>query len=458
MAGARFLIIQRLLVWFTAFTTGEIMINFADINLGNPKRLSHSKVGWEGFFPYYAGFPEAFVSNILHQLRLPPNTLVADPWNGSGTTTYASNVLGLPSWGGDVNPAMVIVAKARLLPPSEADSLVPLAHEICRLARRLGPGAAKEPLSQWFDQESAVAIRAIELSIRRHLIGRLSAEGSENRLQHMSTLAAAFYVALFASVRSRLVSLRTSNPTWLRKNISLKISVAKDDLHKEFKHQVVSMAASLQKSLPPTVNSFRPSILEVVDTTRRFIKDEIVDLVITSPPYCTRIDYTSSTGIELALINPWLGVTQDDLSRKMLGSIKVPKYSPLIKAEWGESCTTFLDLVKSHKSKASAGYYFKSHADYYEKLFASMVNLAACLRLGGGAVLVVQDSNYKELHNPLPQIVSEMARYVGLREVRRESFVSTRSLSRVNSSSRKYGTHRVPIETVLCFMKDGANA
>lgn len=38
----------------------------------SPKRDKRLQTGWEGFFPYYAGFPEMFVRELLQSAKLPP--------------------------------------------------------------------------------------------------------------------------------------------------------------------------------------------------------------------------------------------------------------------------------------------------------------------------------------------------------------------------------------------------
>ena len=91
----------------------------------SPKRNKRLQTGWEGFFPYYAGFPELFARDLLQSAKLPRGAVILDPWNGSGTTTYVASGFGMTSIGIDLNPVMIIVAHARLLPPSEADHLNP---------------------------------------------------------------------------------------------------------------------------------------------------------------------------------------------------------------------------------------------------------------------------------------------------------------------------------------------
>lgn len=425
------------------------------VRITNPKRGAGARKGWEGFFPYYAGYPEEFVIEAIKSLDLPNNSLVCDPWNGSGTTTSACTVLGLPSWGIDLNPAMVIVAKARLLPSSEADSLQPLCREILSRAKRWKREVRNDALSAWFEEQTAGDIRRLEMSIRHHLIGGLAATGSENRLLHMSTLAAAFYVALFSTCRHYLGAFKTANPTWLRdgSRTDLRVSVPREVLHQHLAESIARMAKELAKSNCSNANSFCPSVLEVGDTSKFRFKPNSIDLVITSPPYCTRLDYVASTRIELAVVQPWLSVSASQLSSQMTGTVKVPKVAPVLSDQWGNACIEFLNRVKCHPSKASDGYYFKNHTDYFDKLYRSMQNISIALKAGGAGIFVVQDSFYKEIHNPLPDILTEMAENLGLQRGERKNFPANRSMSTVNLGSRAYRTHQVPTEAVACFSK-----
>ena len=104
----------------------------------SPKRNRRLQNGWEGFFPYYAGYQESFARNILANAGLKDDAVVLDPWNGSGTTTFAAAQLGFSAIGLDLNPVMVIVSRARTLPFSEVDSLVPLAKDILKGAQKRG--------------------------------------------------------------------------------------------------------------------------------------------------------------------------------------------------------------------------------------------------------------------------------------------------------------------------------
>jgi len=80
----------------------------------NPKRQSN-KTGRFNWYSYYADFSEDFVEAILRSENIGTNHRIADPWNGSGTTTFIAAQFMCDVIGLDLNPVMVIAAKARML-------------------------------------------------------------------------------------------------------------------------------------------------------------------------------------------------------------------------------------------------------------------------------------------------------------------------------------------------------
>jgi hypothetical protein len=106
-----------------------------------------------------------------------------------------------------------------------------------------------------------------------------------------------------------------------------------------------------------------------------------------------------------------------------------------------------------HTSRASSTYYLKTHIDYFDKVNRSISNIYSSLKNGGGAVLVVQDSRYKEIHNDVPSILVEMAAHHGLELKRRDDFEVKTSMSGMNPRARAFSKHSKIIESVLCFQK-----
>jgi len=430
--------------------------SFNKLNIISPKRNGLPPPGWEGFFPYYAGYPEGFARGILESIQLPTNAVVFDPWNGSGTTTYAASQLGFTSHGFDLNPVMITVARARLLPPSEADSIDPLAKEVCKYdPNEARTAAADEPLCIWFDEGTAVHLRTIERNIRRQLVGSMTQTATGLRLDHMSGLAATFYVGLFAVCRELTAPFRSTNPTWLRKpkGKEKKISAPRNVIVQKLLKSLHGMATALAERQKTKATEQGRCDLALADTTKTALRSASVDLVLTSPPYCTRIDYTAATRIELAVMGPLTQTLPKQLSRQMIGTTRVPQHEIKVDAAWGARCGKFLRAVKNHPSKASEIYYYRTHLDYFEKLARSLQHTSDALKPKGAAILVIQDSYYKELHNPLPAIVADIAGECGLALRRREDFRLGHSMTGINPHTRAYRTSQDVVESVLCFSK-----
>lgn len=430
------------------------------LRIVSPKRNKRLQTGWEGFFPYYAGYPELFARELLQSAKLPRGAVVLDPWNGSGTTTYTATTLGLNSIGIDLNPVMIIVARARLLPPSEADHLRPLAATILSHAHSTPPAPAPDDaLLGWFDPATAAFVRGIEQNIRRSLIGSMTKSPDGVHLDRISGTAATLYVALFAACRRLVAPFRSSNPTWLRapKPDDARIAASKTAIARDFGNNVRGMTAALMekreadqrlKKLP------HPGDCKVSlsDTVAMELSEGGVDFVLTSPPYCTRIDYTAATRIELAVLAPLLKTAERALGRQMIGSTQVPKGEIALDEGWGKTCLSFLSALKAHPSKASGGYYYRTHLDYFDKMNRSMQRLAVGLKAGGRAVLVVQDSYYKDIHNDLPTIITEMGEHNGLTLSQSKAF-HLRSMSDINPGRQTYVRPSGATESVLCFTK-----
>jgi hypothetical protein len=432
------------------------IVNFDLLNIESPKRRLGVQTGWESFFPYYAGFPEAFARELLRSAELSQGAVVMDPWNGSGTTTYVASRLGLEARGIDINPAMVVIARARMLPASEADALSPMAATISAQIDTASRVKHGDPLCEWFAPTTAGIIRAIESGIRTSTVGEMTVSAAGVNLGAISGVAAILYVGLFGVCRMLTRMHRSSNPTWIRqpKFSSQKTSAPKAKIVELFADSVRQMASALAgREACVEAAAAGKWAVTLGDSTNSSVADGSVDFILTSPPYCTRIDYTAATRVELAVMSPLIQENRGELSRNMIGSIRVPTREIEPKDIWGTTCTDFLNKVRDHQSKASRTYYYKTHLDYFDKMSRSMQNVAASLKVGGAAILVVQDSYYKDVHNDLPTMMVEMGDNSGLELQRVEPFLGQRSMARINRHSKSYKRPASATESVLCFRR-----
>lgn len=418
----------------------------------NPKIRGKQSLA-SSWYKFYPGFSEAFARSVLSSAELPEGAWVLDPWNGAGTTTLTAASLGLNALGYDLNPAMVIVSKARCLDPSEYTSLSPLSVDILQKARKVFQIDTHDPLLTWLTPRSVASFRSIEGAIQTLLLDETGyASIRERGTDGVSGLAAFFYVALFRSLKRVFSPFLTSNPTWLKRprTLSERLRPSGEMVRDTFRAEVKRM---LPSDVLAKEGSRAEKIIGVSSSEQIPLRRESVDYVLSSPPYCTRIDYAVATLAELSLLGYGLNSGLVELRRHLIGNATVPKIAPEASINWGATCLRFLDCLKVHSAKASATYYHKSHLQYFDSLARSMSEIARVLKPGGNCVLVVQDSYYKDIHNDLPTILTEMAapRHLDLKN--RKDFWLSRTMAGIHPSTREYRNCFGATESVLILEK-----
>jgi hypothetical protein len=420
-----------------------------------PKQVPLTDAASRAWPSYYAGYSEAFVRNVFAKLEIAPGAAVADPWNGAGTTTSVARAHGIKSYGYDINPAVVLVAKARLLGSEVSPSFRALGGAIIARARKLcvpTPDHDAEPLERWLVPASAAALRGLELSVQEHLIRRRPrALASAKSFARVSSLAAHFYVALFRTLRHFLEPFHGSNPTWVRTPTDhrQRIRPSFEGLGEVFLAKLMSAAPTDEPAAPRLVRR-ASSVIDVADAVALPLSSQTVDCVLGSPPYCTRIDYAIATLPELCLLGMDLSRFRD-LRTRTIGSCVSPKVDIPADASWGTTCKRILREIRCHPSHGSRTYYFRQHAAYFQRLQHSFAEARRILRPGGRAVFVVQDSYYKGLHTDLQQVTVEMMAHLGLDLVQRTDFHIPRTFAALNTRSRLYRTDTSATESAIIF-------
>ena len=423
---------------------------FNNIKVVNPKQDSKKKDGGKRY-SYYAGFSMDFSSELLKSLSLSDEECVIDPWNGSGTTTNSASLLRINNIGYDLNPVMIIAAKAQNFNQGNAGSILPLLANILKKAKKLSHSVVSEPLQLWLHVETSLFLRNIEYGIHKTLVDekKYSVIASDTeKLNSISDIASFFYVALFNTVRKLLSVFYTSNPTWIKK--------PKEDLQKLYfsQDEIIALMRRELTSMILTINNEHDfsahSNLQIATSSQLPLLNKSTDLVLTSPPYCTRIDYAVATMAELAV----LGISQKDFDKlrdNLIGSSTIWKEIPAPKVEWGDTCNSFLSALEEHDSKASKSYYLKNHLQYFESVYNSAVEIKRVLKNNGLCAIVVQDSYYKEIHNDLPTIFSEIFSSLGLEQIARHDFKSCKNKAGINPMVKKYRNSYEATESVILF-------
>lgn len=408
----------------------------------NPK-IGAASDAVDSWYRYYAGYSAGFVQQALTSL-VGSAELVLDPWNGTGTTTVVAASNAVPAIGFDVNPALVVIARARLLGAGVWASIEPLGQDVVAHAARVD--LVGDPLQFWFSPGAAGSLRGLQQSVHRLLVDPgLASQPAYNGASSMSTIAAFFYTVMFRTVRVLIAPSAGTNPTWWKRVAEEdRLDPSHETIVRQFQHSAAELAAGLHRD---KYDGGVDVQARLGNSRRLALGADTVDAVITSPPYCTRIDYGVATRPELAI----LGATEDDLKKLRDAMVGTPtmtgeRGTPEL---WGPMATAFLAGVATHASKASGGYYTNYFRQYYAGMWESLCELRRVLKDGAPAALVVQDNYYKDLHNDTAAILTEMSTAVGFTAAERHDFPVIRNRASMNPRTREYRTRASAVESIL---------
>lgn len=422
----------------------------------NPKRRPVAAEGRDSWYPYYAGFSSAFARRLIRSAGLRPESTLLDPWNGSGTSTAVAVASGYRAIGFDLNPVMAVVAKARVLPNIDAPSIAPLLSEIAKKSARQRIPTEEDPLLTWFAPSAAVEIRSIEQAIHILLVCADQTSNTVDSVPGMSSIASFFYLALFRTVRSLLGRFKASNPTWITRPGTLKsrIRPGAAEIRRIFRQQASIMSADIVAEPRQSHLANVEWTVGVSSSENLPVRANSVDLVLSSPPYCTRIDYGVATSPELAVLGLRMDTQLRELRGKLIGSPTIQDSPQLPDSTWGPACNAFLKQVAQHPSKAAKSYYYKTYVQYFGGITRSLSEIARCLTPNGNCIIVIQDSYFKGIRADLATMFTEIASVNKLALSRQVDFPLSRTFAYINTKSRSYRSSTTSVESVLCYTKN----
>jgi len=328
----------------------------------NPKRINESIEIKPYWYNYYAGYSHTFTKGIIDSSNLQKNAIILDPWNGAGTTTLMASVSGFRSIGVDLNPVMKIIALAKQVTISDANIVEEKIKKIkSSIAIVLDD---EDPLFVWFDKSSVESIRKIE----KVILGGNVFKTTLDKVDSINPSQGLMYTALFNCVREYLKPFVPSNPTWIKKpkDENEKVLIIWNSFKERYKDLIREMIEGVK--VVEHIWSSDLSTLVFGSSSNLQLEDCSIDLVLTSPPYCTRIDYGVATLPELSIISVNGKDEIDTVRRSLMGTTTVPKTIRPLSPDYGKECLYFLDCVESHQSKASKTYYYKNFVQYFKAL------------------------------------------------------------------------------------------
>lgn len=406
--------------------------------------------GVDAWFPYYAGYSSDFVREGLTGLGVRAGWTVLDPWNGAGTTTAVADALGCDAIGFDINPVAALVAAARLERSENTSHAAGLANQFVEVAcRNEITIEGSDPLGAWLSPRVIRRYRSIESAILDLLATR---EGVRVDLKSETPPPfAAFFILCLVRTAKRFTRTKgNSNPTWITPEKRGDTRVETFD--RAFLAMVASCSADADRACRNRSTLRKTfSTVSLADARALPVPDASVDAVVTSPPYCTRIDYFRATAFELAALG--IGATEEQfrsLRSSAMGTNMMRAGEPDIGSQ-PIAVQALLKRIRNHDSKASGTYYHKHFLQYFDDARRSLVEIQRVLKPEATALLVVQSSYYKDIPVHLGELYAALGEALGFRSQVVMQVPVRRVLASINSRAMRYETERSYSEDVVAL-------
>lgn len=368
-----------------------------------------------GLHAYAAKCPPQLVNYGLHYYSKPGET-VLDPMTGSGTTLVEAKLMSRHAVGYDIDPLARLLAqvKSSRLPDGWIEQAYEIIfrkaiRDIAALRSRKITAALRaratppdfDNRNYWFDKKVAAG-----LAILAHHISHTPMRESVRNF---------FWVAF-----SSLILAKTS------------VANARDIIHSRHHYWQHAETPNVMEKFASRVRSMRKQMADFCaqceqasgvqvrarlgDARRLRLRSETIDLVFTSPPYATALDYPRGHFLAVAWMQNVLGVSLEDYRAS------APDYVGSERGRWPkeftvDECLARFDLAQfvltgiAQQSDAHA----KRIQRYFVDMYKVFGEIARILKEGRHAIIVVCPSHIRRVDVPTHHVFTEIGRAHGLR-------------------------------------------
>jgi len=407
------------------FYNGESFRNQVHFQLANQTPVQR-------WFPYREGYSLKLVNAFIKELKIKGNTF--DPFSGSGTTLLASRIADLNSFGIDVNPISVLVAKVENEQYASKD-VIQVEVELKKLK---DIEKSKEIFQTSFDLAEKVFNQEILqalLQFKQHI----------KAIQHEKTKMVLFVAWL--SIIEDVSNIKKEGNGIKYKNRKRTpngyINIEKERWENEkfpgnkfsfvktnFSNRLEMILSDLKFNYgkcDKKPNIYKGSCLEF----DKYFSDEI-ELTFFSPPYCNCFDYFEIHKIEL-----WLGefVSEKEEFRKLRNTGFRSNTNSLnhkliiYRNEYLENLISLFEPQKLWNNNIP-----NVVRGYFDDMYTLLNKLYRQTTKNGYIGIVVGNSAYSGVIIPTDSLIAEIAREIGFKV---KSIFVTRHLT--TSSQQKQG-------------------
>lgn len=343
-----------------------------------------------GYHRYPAKFIPQIVSRLVEKYTK-EGDLIVDPFGGCGTTLVESKIMGRPSVAVDINPVAVLITKAKVtqIEPAKIEkNFINLKIKLDGYNENIKVEALEhERIDYWFKPNE------------KRKLSFIFAEISKIKNQDIRDF---FYCAFSNILKNCSIWLQKSNkPTRdLNKKPSDPILI--------FCKQVKMMMRGNARfyNLAKEKNNLGTSS-QVYCTDARTIpvKNNSVNLIITSPPYVTSYEYADLHQLTAL----WLEYTKDlsDFRKRFIGTSYHNKKDLVLNSTLAENIRN--ELIKKNKKTA------EEVSTYFSEMNQVFVEMKRILKRGGKICIVIGNTSLKGVEILNAEVFAEQLQNLGLK-------------------------------------------
>ena len=372
---------------------------------------------------YREGFSRALVEQLIEEFQ--PSS-VLDPFSGIGTTPLIAAGRGLRATGIEITPVGIVTGKAIALAANGLKQYTFTESATCLLERVTSDKEASiehayphvRITEAAFPSETESA-----LAKAREFINAIDDVGIQTMLNLacMSILESVSYTRKDGQYLRWDPRAGKQSKSRLQKKSILRFSSALSRRLSEMTEDIEALKKQYGQGIPEFIAG------SSLHHLRQFPSDSY-DMVITSPPYANRYDYTRTYALELA----WLGYDQEAFKalRQAMLSATVENKS---KRQWlidtyGDSellrsaitmyeqqgaVREVIGLLKEHLNELSNPHVVRMLEGYFLEMAVIVAELGRIVRPGGTVVMVNDNVQYHGEELPVDFILSDYAEQSG---------------------------------------------
>jgi DNA modification methylase len=397
------------------------------------------------WYPYIEGFSSSFVEMLLNKYS-EPNFSVYDPFAGVGTTVAVSAFMNMQSYYAEINPFLRLVIECktnylREIMSSRKTNLVKHLENIYSVAEASLPSLESALECQkaafgnkaYYSGRRLIEIVALKKAIDSH-------KSSKASFQALAKLILGS-IAVSSSEMIRAADLRYRTET---EKLREDYSVLESYLGKM--KQVISDIDAYNS------DNISPVILLTKSSLEPSPKAEILDLIITSPPYLNGTNYFRNTKLEL-----WLcGFIEKE--SELADYRQQALAAGINNIAQNNRAPQRIPAAEEVASKLDAVAYDRRIPELVRRYFSDsylwIKNSFRLLKDGGRAIIDIGDSQFAGIHVPTDEILISIAEECGFkleeaRFVRKRRSKSGAPLKQVIIILKKTtGTNKISLSTI----------